>query len=464
MNIEPRQQELDALILKFWPNDFNPKPETPLPPQRPTDLHDQDIIEKALSANDGGKFRRLWEGYATDYPSPSEADMALACKLAFWTGRDPERIDTLFRQSGLMRDKWDRDDYRERTIARAIELTSEVYTGRNTTTAEVTSAPCTKPPSAGEPTENIIEAKVENSLRPAVLESEDFISKEMPQKTMYLDPWLSALSIILITGARGIGKSWFLLSLLLAITKFKSFGPWAPVTSVPCLYLDGEMAAQDAQERLVALDQDGEKKSPLYVYSDAYASSQGLPRANLLNPAWRKDMKSLLFDLGVKVWAVDNIASLTPGIDENSKQEWDPINQWLLELRFNEITTIPAHHTNRSGGQRGTSGREDNIDISILLKQPEGYTAEDGASFIASFTKARIAIPHLSKIADTAFQMQQDKAGKTVWTWGGVKQQRNQQIITLHLEGVSNKDIAAELGCTKQNVGQVIRRYEKDQK
>jgi hypothetical protein len=333
-----------------------------------------------------------------------------------------------------------------------------------TVVASIRKTDSRKTPPAEPEQPTVAAEKAENILRPAVLESENFISKEMPQKTVFLDPWLSALSIVLITGARGIGKSWFLLALLLAITKFKSFGPWAPVTSVPGLYLDGEMAATDAQERLVALDQDGVKQSPLFIYSDAYASSQGLPRANLLNPEWRKDMKSLLLDLGVKVWAVDNIASLTPGIDENSKQEWDPINQWLLELRFNEITTLLAHHTNRTGGQRGTSGREDNIDISILLKQPEGYTAEDGASFIASFTKARIAIPHLSKIADTAFKMQLDPNGKTVWTWGALRQRLKEQIIALYQEGIPKKDIAAELKCTFQNVSQTIRRHEKVEK
>ena len=113
------------------------------------------------------------------------------------------------------------------------------------------------------------------------------------------------------------------------------------------------MAPQDTQERIFSQDQDGNKESPLYVYSDAYASSQGLPRANLLNSEWRKAMLELLLFFKVKVWAIDNIASLTPGIDENSKQEWDPINQWLLELRFNGITSILAHHTNRAGGSGG---------------------------------------------------------------------------------------------------------------
>ena len=58
----------------------------------------------------------------------SAADLALCNLLAFWTGCQPDRIDRLFRQSGLYRQKWERDDYRERTIRCAIESTTEVYT------------------------------------------------------------------------------------------------------------------------------------------------------------------------------------------------------------------------------------------------------------------------------------------------------------------------------------------------
>src|SRR5439155_6898238 len=45
-------------------------------------------------------------------------------KLAFWTRRDAARMDRLFRQSGLMRPKWLRDDYRTRTIETATQSTS----------------------------------------------------------------------------------------------------------------------------------------------------------------------------------------------------------------------------------------------------------------------------------------------------------------------------------------------------
>jgi hypothetical protein len=85
------------------------------------------VIARARNANDGGKFARLWDAQWSDYASQSEADLALCVKLAFWTNRDAARIDALFRRSGLMREKWNREDYRTATIGRAIEQTAETW-------------------------------------------------------------------------------------------------------------------------------------------------------------------------------------------------------------------------------------------------------------------------------------------------------------------------------------------------
>jgi putative DNA primase/helicase len=92
------------------------------------DLDDRALVQRALAAKDGDKFRRLWDGqWQDEYDSQSEADLALCCLLAFWTGGDASRIDRLFRQSGLMRQKWERADYRERTINEALERTLDRY-------------------------------------------------------------------------------------------------------------------------------------------------------------------------------------------------------------------------------------------------------------------------------------------------------------------------------------------------
>src|SRR5215204_2271305 len=92
-----------------------------------SDLSDQEIIMKAAAAENGQKFQRLWAGATSDYTSESEADQALCSLLAFWTGPDPAKIDQLFRESGLYREKWERADCRERTVSKSLEDRTEFY-------------------------------------------------------------------------------------------------------------------------------------------------------------------------------------------------------------------------------------------------------------------------------------------------------------------------------------------------
>lgn len=85
------------------------------------DLSDQELVERAKRASNGDRFSRLWDGDAFDYGNDhSRADLALCGLLAFWTGGDAERMDRLFRRSGLMREKRDRPSgrttYGQRTI------------------------------------------------------------------------------------------------------------------------------------------------------------------------------------------------------------------------------------------------------------------------------------------------------------------------------------------------------------
>ncbi|MDE6426361.1 MAG: hypothetical protein K2K89_09565, partial [Ruminococcus sp.] len=100
-------------------------------PAIPERMAVHEIIEKALTSKSGDKFRRLYNGDFSDYPSQSEADMAFCNMLAFWCGRDTEKMDDIFRQSGLMRDKWDRKQsgstYGKLMLKKAVENCQEVY-------------------------------------------------------------------------------------------------------------------------------------------------------------------------------------------------------------------------------------------------------------------------------------------------------------------------------------------------
>jgi len=92
------------------------------------------LLETIRASKDGAAFDKLWRGDWQDkYKSQSEADFALCCKLAFWLNHDVAQIDRLFRQSGLMREKWnnrhsaDGDTYGETTLRNACANTPETY-------------------------------------------------------------------------------------------------------------------------------------------------------------------------------------------------------------------------------------------------------------------------------------------------------------------------------------------------
>jgi len=126
-NIENRQAELNRLYDKVFSKPTI-KPEWPN-----ISLSDQEIINKILSSKQGSEFKKLWEGDHSGFPSHSEADLSLCSILAFWAAKDHDKIDALFRQSGLCRDKWGKQrgeqTYGDLTISRAIEGTTETHKG-----------------------------------------------------------------------------------------------------------------------------------------------------------------------------------------------------------------------------------------------------------------------------------------------------------------------------------------------
>jgi len=97
-------------------------------PAQPVSATAHQIIEKASAARNGEKFRRLWAGDCSEFgDDQSSADLGLCSLLAFWCGPNPDLIDEVFQASGLMRPKWERDDYRSGTIKRAVDGCREFY-------------------------------------------------------------------------------------------------------------------------------------------------------------------------------------------------------------------------------------------------------------------------------------------------------------------------------------------------
>lgn len=129
-DLKPMAERTDELAT-FHAEYLCPKPAprttTQRAAHRPTEvrdgkpLSDREIVIGMLSSKPGARLRALWRGdWEGMYSSQSEADLALVSALLWWCQGDIARVDRLFRESGLYRDKWDRSDYQDRTISKIV--------------------------------------------------------------------------------------------------------------------------------------------------------------------------------------------------------------------------------------------------------------------------------------------------------------------------------------------------------
>ena len=166
----------------------------------------EQTVERVMAAKNGERFRRVWEGDTSDYASASEADMYLAGRLAFWLGCDYDLMEEAFSMSKLgKREKWNREDYRKRTLIKAINGCREIYSpdyGKGTASDDFSDIDET--------------AITTNLVKPAV---------EVTSRTV---PWLIEGFLIKgsLTGLQGLpdsGKSWLTCALAVAVANGGEF-------------------------------------------------------------------------------------------------------------------------------------------------------------------------------------------------------------------------------------------------
>jgi primase-polymerase (primpol)-like protein len=133
--IEDRQEAIEAICARELRKEPQLRKESPPPVDTDGEesesyghlLTDDDVFEYLRTAANSTKTAALLDGeWEEFYPSQSEADMALCSCLIFYVGYDSDRINELFRQTGLMRPKWNRscgfETYGDRTVRKAIEF------------------------------------------------------------------------------------------------------------------------------------------------------------------------------------------------------------------------------------------------------------------------------------------------------------------------------------------------------
>lgn len=263
-----RQSELDAFMAMYLPGES--APHITREPQ-PVSLDDMALLAKARDAANGRKFIALYaqgdlSAYGDDH---SDADFALCCLLAFWTGWDAPRMDRLFRASALMRDKWDgrrgASTYGASTIARAITMTHDRYSGADTPLRDDAQreegeesaeeeAPEEEGAEEGAGEDQNSSSNGARDTPPPPPPYSTISAADLQEKTFEPVVWvvlnLIPQGLTVLSGKPKMGKSWLLLALAIARASGGMFLDKITLEAGPVLYLAMEDTEESLQERL----------------------------------------------------------------------------------------------------------------------------------------------------------------------------------------------------------------------
>lgn len=280
----------------------------------------------------------------------------------------------------------------------------------------------------------------------------ELMEMQLPERTLLLDPWLPSGGLAMVYAPRGIGKTYFALEVALCVAGGGQFLSWEAQDSGAVLYLDGEMGRGGLQERLWALC--GDRKDQIrnrlkFVSPDAQEAAM----PDLSDHRCHRHLDPLAD--GTKLIIVDNISTLVRTGSENDAESWHTVQEWAVRQKAAGRTVLFIHHAGKSGGQRGTSKREDVMDTVIALRRPPDYTPDCGARFEIHFEKSR---GFSGKEAEPFIAYLTGESGSLFWEKESLEESNYQKVADMVALEMNQKDIAEELGLNKSTVSRYARR------
>lgn len=356
------QEELVALNRQIWPEGERegvydiPDPVSPA-------LDDSEVLEKVRKSKSGAKFERLWAGDLSDHGGDhSSADLALVSLLAFYTQNDVQ-LNRLFRESGLMRPKWDerhRGDganYGVMTVEKAL---------------------------AGRKPEECWMGAIKDQNKPksntATITAADLLNKEFaPIK--WVVPDILPEGVTILGGKPKIGKSWLAFDLALGVSTRGTVLGDVAVERGPALVLALEDNERRLQRRLKSLMRGGMGNRS--VPEDLHLATE-YPR---VGEGFEEALRGWLEDnSGARLVVVDTLKKVRPRVGANKgiyDADYEALEPLLpLAAEFG-VSILVLHHTRKMdaddpvetlSGSFGLSGGADGI---IVLKRDRG--AHDAA-------------------------------------------------------------------------------------
>ena len=314
-------------------------------------------------------------------------------------------------------------------------------------------------PLVGDPWDADAEAIAEHMAGPSdevrpelvAIALDEFLTRQFPPKEMLIEPWLPLKGLGMVFGPRGVGKTNFAVGTAYAAASAGIFLKWTAPAARKVLLLDGEMPAGTLQERLRIIVAKSELKPPAGNYLRVLSADicdHGLP--DISTQAGQDSLEPQIGDAQLII--IDNISTICRSGRENESESWGIVQAWALKQRRAGRSVLFIHHAGKGGEQRGTSKREDVMDSVIKLSLPDDYSPVDGARFVVTFTKSRGFVGPEAEPFEAAY-----RDGE--WSTKDIEDSLAEQAYQMASEGMTQRKIAAELGCSPAKVNRLINRH-----
>jgi putative DNA primase/helicase len=312
---------------------------------------DEEVLQKLFNASNGADNIKLYNGDTSKYKDDhSAADLAFVNKVAFYT-QIPEQVDHIYRQSKLMRDKWDEvhcsatgETYGEMTINKALADLNDTYS----------------PSSTGNTT-----GRAKSTSRAFRLIPGSEIIKHSIKTDWLIEGFIPADSTVLIFGEPESGKSLVVVEMACCIA---SGHDWTdkPVKQGEVVYIAGE-GFNGLSKRLNALIQE---KGLLVEHLHFSNSSMDLMHSDSVDEV----LATVRNIHNLRLIIIDTLHRNFTG-DESSSRDFAYVLKHCEQLRLATGATIMLVHHSGHGDKnrgRGSSSIKGGMDAEFKISNANG--------------------------------------------------------------------------------------------
>lgn len=230
------------------------------------------------------------------------------------------------------------------------------------------------------------------------------LARQFPTREALVGPFLREGESMMCWAAPGSGKSLLTLTMAVMVAGGGTVLGWHSPRPRPVLLVDGEMAAEDLQERARVLMDTIEGIDREAAARNLHIMARTLQRAEARFPdlgerevaqGKREAGQDVVFkkaqEVGAALVVLDNFACLAEVQDENEASSMTPTLAFLLRLKQARIGCILVHHSGKTGeNYRGSSKLATTFEVILGLRPlAEGGVAGGGAAFALAWTKFR---------------------------------------------------------------------------